>query len=53
MGRPGIGADLSVTEVAEWQGTIAYEVLTRVGKRVPRVLSGVECDMAKSRSARW
>ncbi len=31
-------ANLSVTEVAEWQGSIAYEVLTRVGKRVPRVL---------------
>jgi alanine racemase len=31
-------ANLSVTEVAEWQGSIAYEVLTRVGKRVPRIL---------------
>jgi alanine racemase len=31
------GAEISVTEVAEWQGSIAYEVLTRVGKRVPRV----------------
>jgi alanine racemase len=31
-------ADISVAEVAAWQGTISYEVLTRLGKRVPRVL---------------
>jgi alanine racemase len=32
------GAEISVAEVAEWQGSITYEVLTRLGKRVPRVL---------------
>jgi alanine racemase len=32
------GAEITVTEVADWQGTISYEVLTRLGKRVPRVL---------------
>ena len=32
------GAAISVTEVAEWQGSISYEVLTRLGKRVPRIL---------------
>jgi alanine racemase len=32
------GAEISVTEVAGWQETIAYEVLTGVGKRVPRIL---------------
>jgi alanine racemase len=32
------GAEISVREVAEWQGTLTYEVLTRLGKRVPRVL---------------
>jgi alanine racemase len=32
------GAEISVTEVADWQGSISYEVLTRLGKRVPRVL---------------
>jgi alanine racemase len=32
------GATISVSEVAAWQDTIAYEVLTGVGKRVPRIL---------------
>ncbi len=30
-------AELRVDEVAEWAGTIAYELLTTVGKRIPRV----------------
>jgi alanine racemase len=32
------GAEITVAEVADWQGSISYEVLTRLGKRVPRVL---------------
>jgi alanine racemase len=32
------GAEIGVAEVAAWQETIAYEVLTGVGKRVPRIL---------------
>lgn len=36
-GRQGSVA-LSVNEVARWQDSISYEVLTRVGRRVPRVL---------------
>jgi alanine racemase len=32
------GAEISVAEVAEWQGSISYEVLTRLGKRVPRIM---------------
>ncbi|MFI5394476.1 MAG: alanine racemase [Candidatus Binatia bacterium] len=32
------GAEIRVAEVAAWQETIAYEVLTGVGKRVPRIL---------------
>lgn len=32
------GAEISVAEVAAWQETITYEVLTGVGKRVPRIL---------------
>jgi alanine racemase len=32
------GAEISVSEVARWQGTIPYEVLTGVGKRVARIL---------------
>ncbi len=31
-------AEISCSEVAGWAGTIPYEVLTRVGARVPRVL---------------
>lgn len=31
------GAEISVSEVAAWQGTIAYEVLTGIGRRVPRI----------------
>lgn len=31
-------ATLSVSEVAVWQDSIPYEVLTRLGKRVPRLL---------------
>ena len=27
-----------MTEVVEWQGTVSYEVLTRVGERVGGVL---------------
>jgi alanine racemase len=32
------GSTLSVRELAAWQGTIDYEILNRVGRRVPRVL---------------
>lgn len=31
------GTELSVEEVAAWQGSIPHEVLTRLGKRVPRI----------------
>jgi alanine racemase len=31
------GAMISADELAQWTETIAYEVLTSVGKRVPRV----------------
>ncbi|HTO56692.1 MAG TPA: alanine racemase, partial [Pseudomonadales bacterium] len=34
------GARIGVDEVAAWQRSVSYEVLTRVGKRVPRVLLG-------------
>jgi alanine racemase len=37
MGRQGVG-EISVSEMAGWQETIPYEVLTRVGIRVPRRL---------------
>jgi alanine racemase len=32
------GGQIGVAELADWQGSIPYEVLTRLGKRVPRVL---------------
>jgi alanine racemase len=28
--------EITVDEVAAWQDSISYEVLTRVGKRIPR-----------------
>ena len=34
------GEGLPATELAEWNGTIVYEILTRIGKRVPRVMVG-------------
>lgn len=36
IGRQG-DAEISVQEVAEWCSTIPYEVLCRIGKRVPRI----------------
>lgn len=36
-GRQG-DAEILPTEVGEWQGSVSYEVLTRLGKRVPREL---------------
>ena len=32
------GETIGVNDVAQWQGSVSYEVLTRLGKRVPRVL---------------
>jgi len=39
FGRQG-DAELPVSEMAEWQETIPYEVFTRLGKRVPRRARG-------------
>jgi alanine racemase len=36
----GQGATLRVEEVAEAAGTLAYEILVRIGRRVPRVFAG-------------
>jgi alanine racemase len=43
-------AELSVNEVADWQGSISYELLTRVGKRVPRLAMGSSSFVTDSRS---
>ena len=32
------GACIDVAEVAAWQDTITYEVLTRLGRRLPRIV---------------
>ncbi len=34
------GAQIRIEEVAAWQKSVSYEVLTRLGPRVPRVLRG-------------
>jgi alanine racemase len=34
-----LGGDLSADELAEWAGTISYEVLTNISSRVPRIYS--------------
>jgi alanine racemase len=39
MGRQG-DAEISADEMAGWLGTINYEVLTAIGKRVPRLYPG-------------
>jgi len=31
------GSEISVWEVGEWAGTMAYDIITRMGKRLPRV----------------
>ena len=36
IGEQG-GARVTVEELAEWAGTIPYEILTAVNERVPRV----------------
>jgi alanine racemase len=39
MGRQG-GAEITAADVAAWAGTIPWEVLTAITKRVPRVYRG-------------
>jgi alanine racemase len=36
-GRQG-DAEISLHEVAEWQDTVAYEVINQLGKRIPRLI---------------
>lgn len=31
------GSEISVWEVGEWAGTMAYDIITRMGKRLPRI----------------
>ena len=37
-----IGRNIAIDEVAEWAGTISYELLTRLGQRFTRLYSGGE-----------
>jgi len=38
-GRQG-NEEITVGEVGQWQGSVDYEVLTRLGRRVPRCQQG-------------
>lgn len=37
---PDGGREITIDRFAEWSGTISYEVLTRLGKRLPRIYDG-------------
>ena len=39
IGRQG-GEEITAVEVAEWAGTISYEILTRLAARLPRLVNG-------------
>jgi alanine racemase len=39
LGRDG-GQEISVDDVAAWAGTVNYEILCGISKRVPRIYSG-------------
>ena len=41
IGRQG-NEEITVVEVAEWAGTISYEVLTRLAARLPRLVNGAK-----------
>lgn len=45
FGRDG-DAEIGAEEVAQWYGTVAYEVLTSVSRRVPRLHQGARPDPA-------
>jgi alanine racemase len=40
IGRQG-AAEISAEEAAAWAGTVAYEILTGIGARVPRIYTNV------------
>jgi len=50
IGRQG-AEEITADEVAAWQGTISYEVLCRIGPRVPRVYCGDDSPTSVPRSA--
>jgi alanine racemase len=43
IGRDGAG-EITVDEVAAWAGTISYEILCGISKRVPRIYTGGRRD---------
>jgi alanine racemase len=43
MGRDGAD-EITVDEVAAWAGTISYEILCGISKRVPRIYTGGRRD---------
>ncbi len=40
------GARIDADEVGQWQGSIGYEVLNRVGKRVPRLVASGQTNLS-------
>lgn len=40
LGRSSSGESISADDIAAWQGTNAYEVMTNIAARVPRVYAG-------------
>jgi alanine racemase len=45
-----IGPNIAIDEVAQWAGTISYELLTRLGQRYARLYSGLESTISGHRS---
>jgi alanine racemase len=50
IGRQG-AEEISADEVAEIQGTISYEVLCRIGPRVPRIYSSPPAPVSSASGA--
>jgi alanine racemase len=45
-----IGPNIAIDEVAQWAGTISYELLTRLGQRYARLYSGIESTISGHRT---
>jgi alanine racemase len=50
IGRDGAG-EITVDEVAAWAGTISYEILCGISKRVPRIYTGGRRDPSDAGTA--
>ena len=50
MGRDGAD-EITVDEVAAWAGTVSYEILCGISKRVPRIYTGARRDPGSTGAA--